>query len=117
MSRVFTYQPGQTVAIVQQVLNLDGYRQDGYIYTGVSGPNGEPNIARIIAPNLGLITGFPATMAKLDTGLYYCSFILPTGLAALGLYIIDIFWYHPTTFQLQQDIVEIQCVFSKVSQI
>lgn len=114
MSKVLTYQPGQTVAIVQQVLNLDGYRQDGYVYDSISGPHGEPVIARVMAPDLSLLTGFPFAMVKLDTGLYYMSFILPQGPSALGLYVVDIYWYHPTTFQLQQDVIEIQCVYKQV---
>jgi len=117
MSNVFTYQPGQTVAIVQQVLNADGYRQDGYIVPGVTGPLGEPIIARVMAPNLSLLTNFPATMVKLDTGLYYLSFILPQGPAALGLYMVDVYWYNPSTFHLQQDVIQIQCVYSRIGQL
>jgi len=111
---VLTYMPGQTVTIVQQVLNLDGYRVDGYVYTGVSGPNGEPKIARVVAPDLSELPSFPATMAKLDTGLYAVSFTLPSTISAIGLYIVDIYWYHPDTHQLQQDMIFIQCALNGV---
>lgn len=117
MAHVFTYQPGQTVAIVQQVLNSDGYRQDGYVVPGFTGPAGEPVIARIMAPNLSLLIGTPVVMTKLDTGLYYYSFMLPQGVSALGLYMVDLYWYHPTTRQLQQDLIQIQCVFSRPGQV
>jgi hypothetical protein len=88
--------PGQPVTIVQQVLNSDGYRADGYM--------GAPVISRIIYPDFSLAPGNPLAMTQFDTGLYTISFILPTGAAAVGVYIIDIYWYHPTTQMLQQEI-------------
>ena len=103
MSNVLELQPGQTATIIQQVLNADGYRQDGYSFFG-SGPNGVPVIARIIGPGFALLPNYPVAMAKLDTGLYAYSFILPTGGTSVGLYVVDIYWYHPTTFALQQDV-------------
>lgn len=98
--------PGQTVTIIQQVFNSDGYRADGYDFIG-SGPLGAPVISKIIFPGATLALGYPVAMTKLDTGLYAYSFVLPTGAAAVGLYVVDIYWYHPTTFSLQQDIVQI----------
>lgn len=105
MSTVLAQMPGQNVTIIHQVLNIDGYRQDGYIVPGYSGPNGEPVIARIVLPKFTLATGYPVTMVKLDTGLYAYSFTLPQGAASVGLYVVDIYWYHPTDFALQQDYV------------
>lgn len=105
MTTVLSYQPGQTVAIVQQVFNLDGYRQDGYDLG--DGNHGAPVIARLILPNLTLGSGYPVVMTKLDTGLYYHSFILPSGAIAVGTYLVDIYWYHPDTSTLQQDLVQI----------
>lgn len=98
---VLSYMPGQTVTIVQQTVNSDGYRADGYSPYG----NGDPVIARIIYPNLTSATGYPIAMNKIDTGLFYYSFTLPSGAAAVGTYIVDLYWYHPTTGQLQQDVV------------
>jgi hypothetical protein len=103
MSTVLSHQPGQTATIVQQILNLDGYRADGYSFSGI----GAPIIARIIYPNFMLAPNFPLIMTKLDTGLYSHSFTLPSGAAAVGLYIVDIYWYHPNTLSLQQEIVQI----------
>ena len=105
MSTVLELQPGQTVTVIQQILNLDGYRQDGYVVSGVSGPNGEPVIARVITPTFTLLTGYPATMTQLDIGLYAYQFVLPTGGSSVGMYTVDIYWYHPTTYQLQQQLV------------
>jgi hypothetical protein len=107
MSTVLAQFPGQTVTIIQQILNTDGYRQDGYIVPGFSGPDGEPVIARIILPGLTLATGYPATMIQLDIGLYTFSFCLPQGAISVGLYAVDIYWYNPSTYILQQEIVQI----------
>lgn len=98
---VLSYMPGQTVTIVQQVFNSDGYRADGYSPFG----SGDPVVARIVFPNLTLALGYPQAMTKLDVGLFTYAFKLPTGAAAVGTYIVDIYWYHPTTLQLQQDVV------------
>lgn len=106
MSTVLAHQPGQPVTIIQQVFNLDGYREDGYSFSG-SGPLGAPVIARIIFPGFTLASGYPQAMTKLDKGLYSYTFTLPQGAAAVGLYIVDIYWYHPTTFALQQDVVQV----------
>ena len=96
MSNILSYTPGQTATIVQQVINLDGYRADGY--------TGAPIVARIIFPDFSLATGYPLAMTKLDTGLYVSSFILPIGAIAVGMYIVDIYWYNPDTLSLQQDV-------------
>jgi hypothetical protein len=93
---VLSYTPGQTATIVQQTFNLDGYRADGYL--------GAPVIARVILPGFTLATGYPLAMTKLDTGLYASSLTLPNGAVAVGIYIVDIYWYHPTTLALQQDV-------------
>jgi hypothetical protein len=106
MSYVLVYTPGQTATIIQQILTADGYRADGYSFAG-SGPNGFPVIARIVFPNLTLAAGYPAAMTKLDTGLYYSKFILPTGSSAVGTYLVDGYWYNPTTLKLQQMVAEV----------
>jgi hypothetical protein len=105
MSTVLAQFPGQIVTVVQQVLNSDGYRADGYVVPGVSGPDGEPVIARVILPGLTLASGYPATMSQLDTGLYAFTFTLPSGAVSVGLYAVDIYWYNPSTYALQQELV------------
>jgi peptidoglycan hydrolase-like protein with peptidoglycan-binding domain len=107
MPNVLSQFPGQTVTIIQQILNTDGYRQDGYVVPGFSGPDGEPVIARIILPGSTLAVGYPATMLQLDTGLYTYTFTLPHGAIAVGLYVVDLYWYDPSTYALQQRIVEV----------
>lgn len=99
MTTVLSYSPGQTVTIIQQVLNLDGYRADG--------AQGAPVISRILLPGFTLATGYPVSMSQLDTGLYNYSFVLPTGAVAVGTYVVDLYWYSPDTGQLQQDFISV----------
>ncbi len=105
MTTVLAQMPGQNVTLFQQILDSAGSRQDGYIVPGSSGPDGEPVIARIILPGFTLATGYPAVMHRLDVGLYTFTFTLPSGAAAVGTYAVDIYWYNPTTFALQQEII------------
>jgi hypothetical protein len=106
MSNILSHMPGQTVTIIQQVFNADGYRSDGYSFAG-SGHLGAPVIARVIYPNFTLAPAFPAVMTKLDTGLYSFTFTLPVGATSIGTYIVDGYWYHPNTLKLQQDITQV----------
>jgi hypothetical protein len=99
MSTVLSYSPGQLATIAWQVLNAQGFRVDGY--------GGAPIIARIILPNLTVLPGFPVAMNVLDVGLYNYSFLLPTGAASVGTYLVDIYWYDPDTLQVQQDFIQI----------
>lgn len=99
MSTVLSYSPGQIATVAQQILNLDGYRVDGY--------GGAPIVAKVILPNLTLATGYPISMTRLDIGLYNYSFTLPTGPSSIGTYLVDLYWYHPDTFQLQQNFIQI----------
>lgn len=103
MSNILSYFPGQKVTVIHQVFNLDGYRSDGYLTDGYSAPI----IARIVFPDFSLAVGYPQAMTKLDTGLYSFSFTLPIGAVSIGLYFVDIYWYHPNTLSLQQDIVQV----------
>lgn len=106
MPTILNYSPGQTVSVIQQVFNSDGYRADGYNFSG-SGPLGAPVISRIIYPNLSIAAGYPVAMRKLDTGFYIYTFTLPTGAAAVGTYVVDGYWYDPATFKLRQDYFQI----------
>jgi len=96
---VLTYSPGQVATVFWQILNLDGYRVDGY--------GGAPVITRVVLPNLTVAAGYPVSMNRFDVGLYVYSFTLPTGAASVGSYLVDIQWYNPDTLQLQEDFVQI----------
>lgn len=90
MGQVLSYFPGQLVTVWLQT--LDGY-------TGLrADPSSVPMVNRIIMPGFTLATGYPQSMSRLDIGLYYSQFTIPTGAAALGSYLIDV--SYPTIDQL-----------------
>ena len=103
MLQTLAYSPGQTATIFLET--LDGYGQransigiDGYTV---------PTITRLVFPNLTLAAGYPVPMVKLDTGLYYYQFILPTGAAAVGSYLVDIEYINPTTGYINTGLYQI----------
>lgn len=86
MTQVFYHSPGQSVTIVLETLAVTGNREDSPSL---------PIVERIITPALTLAANYPQTMHKLDTGLYYYKFILPTGPTAIGTYIVDVSYVDP----------------------
>ncbi|MGI0058145.1 MAG: hypothetical protein ACREBJ_00115 [Nitrosotalea sp.] len=90
MPTVLNYTPGQQVTVFQEV--KDGYGQrtdDGYV----------PSVDRIFYPPnfFEQAPGYPQLMTRLDTGLYYFQFTLPTGAAAVGSYLVDIIYLSQVT--------------------
>lgn len=114
MTSILTAAPGQQVTIVLDTLviasNNDGYRHDGYSaafghadgYSFIDGYYNLPIVQRIFFPSLSLAQGYPQKMARLDNGLYYFQFTLPTGAAALGSYIVDISYISARTTNISQ---------------
>ena len=88
MPTVLNYTPGQQVTVFQEVKDGYGNRtDDGYT----------PVVTRVILPpSFTLALGYPQNMTRLDTGLYYFQFTLPTGAAAVGSYLVDIAYLNPT---------------------
>lgn len=86
------YFPGQKATVFLETLNSSGVRADGY-----TPPDGYPVITRVIFPDLTLAEGFPQNMTKLDTGLYFFQFTLPTGGAAIGSYAVDGYYNIPSS--------------------
>jgi hypothetical protein len=78
------YFPGQKATVFLETLDASGVRADGY-----TNPDGYPRIDRIIFPDLSLADDFPQNMIKLDVGLYFFQFTLPTGAASVGSYLVD----------------------------
>ena len=87
MTQVFYHSPGQSVTIVLETLAVTGGREDSPAL---------PIVDRIILPTLTLAANYPQSMIKIDTGLYYYKFILPTGSTAVGTYIVDVSYIDPT---------------------
>jgi hypothetical protein len=88
MIQTLSYAPGQAATIFLETLDGYGVRHDAY---------STPVITRLVFPTLTLAAGYPAPMTKLDTGLYYYLFVLPTGATAVGSYLVDISYINPAT--------------------
>lgn len=110
MSFILNASPGQQVTIVLESLLSDGYRSDGYNasfgpadgYDFVDGYYQLPIVERIFFPSLMQASGYPQKMARIDEGLYYFQFTLPTGASAVGTYIVDVQYINPSTSVISQ---------------
>jgi len=87
MIQTLAYFPGQKVTTYLEVID-DGYTRVDSV--------GLPVVNRIVFPDFVLAAGYPQNMIKLDTGLYYHQFTLPTGAVSVGSYLIDISYVHPS---------------------
>ena len=98
MPTVLNYTPGQVATIFQEIKDGYGVRtDDGYI----------PTVDRIIFPGFTVATGYPQDMIRLDTGLYYFQFTLPSGAAAVGSYLIDIAYLNPVNGYINTETYQI----------
>ena len=104
MIQTLFYSPGQTATVFVETLNSNGVRADAVVDGYLDGSNNgdidgyhHPMIERLVFPDLSLANDYPAYMVKLDTGLYYYQFILPTGATSVGSYLVDISYTNPTT--------------------
>src|SRR5713226_3143059 len=86
MEYVLQYFPGQRDTIWLETLDGYGVRTDSASI---------PTITRVILPNFTLSSNYPQEMTRFDTGLYYGSFIVPTGGASVGNYLIDVIYISP----------------------
>jgi len=94
MTTQLYYFPGQKATIFLETLDSNLQRADGYLpYDGYM----TPVITRVVFPDLSLAAGFPQSMVKLDTGLYYFQFTLPVGATAVGSYLVDVTYNGPGT--------------------
>lgn len=88
MIQTLSYFPAQTATVFLETLDGYGQRADGYTI---------PVITRLVFPDLTLAAGYPTSMTKLDTGLYYYQFVLPSGAVSVGSYLVDIAYDNPGT--------------------
>jgi len=87
------YFPGQKATVFLET-------KDGYVRADASLPfdgYAVPVITRVVFPDLSLAAGFPKPMIKLDTGLYFFQFTLPTGGSSVGSYLVDVTYNVPNT--------------------
>lgn len=86
MIQTLNFFPGQKAAVFLETVDGYGTRTDAPTL---------PIVSRILFPNLSLASGYPQNMVKLDTGLYYYTFTLPTGATAVGSYLVDVTFTNP----------------------
>ena len=86
MSQILSFSPGQQVTIFLEV-------KDGY-GSRIDSPS-LPVVSKIIFPALTLAASYPQDMIKIETGLYYYQFALPTGASAVGNYLVDVSYINP----------------------
>lgn len=90
MTEILSYFPGMQVTIFLEVVDGYGGRADS--------PS-DPMVDRVILPALTLANGYPQIMTRLDVGLYVFHFVLPTGAASVGSYLVDVSFTNPDIFQ------------------
>lgn len=104
MTTLLYYFPGQKATIFLETKDGYGQRADsGLPHDGYA----TPEITRVIFPDLSLAAGFPQSMVKLDTGLYFFQFTLPTGGASVGSYLVDVTYNGPGTPFFYQKIFQL----------
>jgi hypothetical protein len=84
--QVLSYFPGQKVTIYLETVDGYGVRTDTLSL---------PVVSRIIFPAMTLASGYPQNMTRLDIGLYYFQFTLPSGASSVGSYLVDVSYVNP----------------------
>ncbi len=120
MLQTLFYSPGQTATIFVETLDLNGVRADaevdGYLgesvededyFDGYIDGYHNPMISRLVFPDLTLADDYPVHMVKLDVGLYYYQFVLPTGATAVGSYLVDVSYTDPSTLYTKTSLYQI----------
>ena len=79
--------PGQSVGVAVQILDLNSERIDGYV----------PQVDFVVTPAGSTQSGFPSAMTREAEGLYSLNINIPTGLTAVGTYIVSTSWNRPGT--------------------
>ena len=98
MTQILNFFPGQKVSLWLET-------KDGY-GTRTDSPD-LPFVSRIVFPSLTLAGGYPQNMIKLDTGLYYYEFTLPTGASSIGSYLADVSYINPANDAVNSETYQI----------
>ena len=102
MTVFITANPGQNVSITVQVRNQFGERQNS------ASP---PSIDFVYSPSLQALSGYPANMTNINTGLYTIVFDVPNGTSNLGTYIASVSWIHPGNGFTQYELFCINVIY------
>lgn len=98
MTQILSYFPGQQVTVFLETKAIDGYRVDSPTI---------PMVTRIIFPGFTLAADYPSAMTQLDIGLYYAQFVIPTGAASVGSYLVDVSYTNPSTSVINTETYQI----------
>ena len=98
MIQTLNFFPGQKAAIFLETVDGYGTRTDSPSL---------PFVSRSVFPNLTLAAGYPENMTKLDTGLYYYEFVLPSGAIAIGSYLVDVTFINPANDAINSSFYQI----------
>jgi hypothetical protein len=86
MLQILNYSPGRLATVWLEI--FDGYGT-------LADPPSIPNVVKVFLPGFATAPGYPAPMTRLNVGLYYATFTIPTGAAAIGSYLIDAAYISP----------------------
>src|ERR1700733_8874182 len=98
MGQTLNYFPGQQAVVWLETLDGYGGRED---------PPSLPMVTRVIFPGFTLATGYPQPMTRLDVGLYYSNFTIPTGGIAVGNYLVDTAYISPIDGYVRNEIYQL----------
>ena len=98
MIQTLFFSPGQQVNIFLEIKDGYGSRVDALSL---------PFVSKVIFPGLTLAAEYPQDMVPVETGLYYYQFILPTGAASVGSYLVDVSYIHPETGVINSQLYQI----------
>lgn len=95
MTNTISAVPGQTVLIAVQVTDNTGKLHDGYE---------APTIDFVRLPSGAAATGYPVVMTEYSLGIWTKSLVMPSGITALGSYLVSVSWPHPDTAVFQNEL-------------
>ena len=90
--------PKQSLDFIFEVTNANNIRVDSPTL---------PMVNKIFKPDFSLLDGYPASMTKIDTGLYSFTLTLPIGLSNVGSFIVDIAWTNPDNLMTNKTFYQI----------
>lgn len=91
MTQSLSYYPGYEATIFLETKDGYGVRQDSAT---------QPTVTQIIFPDMSLSDGYPQDLTKIETGLYYFKFTLPTGASSVGSYLVDVSFTNPANNEI-----------------
>jgi hypothetical protein len=95
MATILNYSPGMKVTLYLETVDASGILMDADYLTHTIDGYHSPTIHRLIKTDFDGY--YPQPMTRLDTGIYYYQFTLPTGSVSIGSFFADIDFLDPAT--------------------